>query len=121
MRRLYPATPVMDAYRSGDPYLAFAKQARAAPQDATKATHKVSPSPFKSTVLARNTGWGRNISLRIGQPTIVARELLRVHRETYRMFWRMVRWAVDYAMLMGLQTVFGWRVQVGAVSNDVLA
>jgi len=30
---------IMEAYRSGDPYLSFAKQANAAPPDATKATH----------------------------------------------------------------------------------
>jgi hypothetical protein len=33
-------TLMMEAYRSGDPYLAFAKQAGAAPADATKVTHK---------------------------------------------------------------------------------
>src|SRR2546430_17493578 len=31
---------MMQAYRSGDPYLAFAKQAGAAPAAATKATHQ---------------------------------------------------------------------------------
>jgi hypothetical protein len=31
---------MMEAYNSGDPYLAFAKQAGAAPPNATKATHK---------------------------------------------------------------------------------
>jgi DNA polymerase I len=38
---------MMDAYRSGDPYLAFAKQAGAAPPDATKATHKTIRDQFK--------------------------------------------------------------------------
>ena len=33
-------TNMQVAYRSGDPYLAFAKQAGAVPADATKATHK---------------------------------------------------------------------------------
>ena len=49
---------MMDAYRSGDPYLAFAKQAGAAPSDATKATHKAIRDQFKSTVLAVQYGMG---------------------------------------------------------------
>ena len=56
----------------------------------------------------------------VGVPQIVnARELLRLHRETYRVFWRWSDAAVDHAMLTGgLHTVFGWRVQVPAHSND---
>ena len=79
---------MMEAYRSGDPYLAFAKQAGAAPKDATKATHKAIRDQFKSTVLAVQYGMGADsLAQRIGQPPIRARELLRLHRETYRVFW----------------------------------
>ena len=111
---------MMDAYRSGDPYLAFAKQAGAAPADATKATHKAVRDQFKACVLAVQYGMGADaLALRIGQPPIRARELLRLHRETYRVFWRWSDAAVDHAMLTGsLHTVFGWRVRVPAVSND---
>ena len=110
---------MMDAYCSGDPYLAFAKQAGAAPANATKATHKAIRDQFKSTVLAVQYGMGAEaLAQRIGQPPIRARELLRLHRETYRVFWRWSDAAVDYAMLNGsLHTVFGWRVQVPAISN----
>jgi DNA polymerase-1 len=111
---------MMEAYRSGDPYLAFAKQAGAAPVDATKRTHKAVRDQFKSTVLAVQYGMGAEaLAQRIGQPPIRARELLRLHRETYRVFWRWSDAAVDHAMLMGgLHTVFGWRVQVPAVANE---
>jgi DNA polymerase I-like protein with 3'-5' exonuclease and polymerase domains len=111
---------MMEAYRSGDPYLAFAKQAGAAPADATKATHKAIRDQFKSTVLAVQYGMGADaLAQRIGQPAIRARELLRLHRETYRVFWRWSDAAVDHAMLRGsLHTVFGWRVRVPAVSNE---
>jgi hypothetical protein len=110
---------MMEAYRSGDPYLAFAKQAGAAPTDATKATHKAVRDQFKSTVLAVQYGMGAEaLAQRIGQPPIRARELLRLHRETYRVFWRWSDAAVDYAMLNGsLHTVFGWRVQVPPNAN----
>jgi DNA polymerase-1 len=50
--------PLMkDAYRSGDPYLAFAKQAGAAPADATKKTHKSIRDQFKSTSWRCSTVW----------------------------------------------------------------
>ena len=59
-----------------------------------------------------------SLALRIGQPPVVARDLLRAHRETYRKFWRWSDAAVDYAMLHGsLHTVFGWHVHVGDNPN----
>jgi DNA polymerase-1 len=111
---------MMEAYCSGDPYLAFAKQVGAAPADATKITHKAIRDQFKACVLAVQYGMGADaLAGRLCQPPIRARELLRLHRETYRVFWRWSDAAVDHAMLTGsLHTVFGWRVRVPAVSND---
>jgi DNA polymerase I len=108
-----------DAYYSGDPYLAFAKQASAAPPDATKATHKAIRDQFKACVLAVQYGMGEeSLAHRIGQPPIQARRLLRLHRETYRTFWNWSDAAADFAMTRGyLPTVFGWRIHVGADSN----
>jgi hypothetical protein len=110
---------MLEAYRSGDPYLAFAKQAGAAPPHATKTSHKAVRDQFKSTVLAVQYGMGADaLAQRIGQPPIRARELLSMHRETYRVFWACSDRAVDYAMLTGsLYTVFGWRVRVPQVAN----
>jgi hypothetical protein len=111
---------MMEAYRSGDPYLAFAKQAGAAPADATRATHKTVRDQFKSTALAVLYGMGADaLAQRIGQPPIRARELLRLHHETYRVFWPWSDAAVDHAMLTGsLHTVFGWRVRVSALTTE---
>ena len=112
--------PLMKAaYTSGDPYLAFAKQAGAVPHDATKATHKAVREQYKQCSLAVLYGMGEEgLAGRIGQPPIQARELLRLHRETYRLFWRWSDAAVDQAMITSrLHTVFGWCVQVGATSN----
>ena len=48
----------------------------------------------------------------------MARELLRLHRETYPVFWRWSEAAVNHAMLRGwLGTVFGWTVHVGPKAN----
>jgi DNA polymerase family A len=107
------------AYRSDDPYLTFAKQANAVPMDATKATHGPQRELFKQCVLATQYGQGaEGLALRIAQPPIVARELLRAHRETHRTFWRWSDAALDQAMLTGaLHTVFGWHIHVGENPN----
>jgi DNA polymerase-1 len=104
---------MIDAYRSGDPYLAFAKQVGAVPTDATAFTHKDIRQQFKSTVLAVQYGMeAETLAHRIGQPPIRARDLLRAHREAYPIFWRWSDGVVDRAMLMGeLRTVFGWRIR----------
>jgi hypothetical protein len=75
---------------------------------------------FRSTVLAVQYGMGADaLAHRIGQPPIRARELLRLHRETYRVFWAWSDRVVDHAMLTGgLHTAFGWRVRVPEVAND---
>lgn len=110
---------MIDAYASGDPYLTFAIQAGAVPVDATKKTHGPQRDLFKACVLAVQYGMGeRSLAQRIGQSEAHARELLRLHRQTYPTFWRWSQAAVDHAMLRGhLNTVFGWRVQVGADAN----
>jgi DNA polymerase I len=107
------------AYQSGDCYLAFAKQAGAVPQDATKATHGPQRELFKQCTLAVQYGMeAQSLALRIAQPPIVARDLLRAHRATYRHFWAWSDAIVDQAMLVGvIHTVFGWPVRVNERSN----
>jgi hypothetical protein len=61
------------AYRSGDPYLAFAKQAAAVPPDATKHSHEAQRELSKACVLAVQYGMGPDaLALRIGKPPVVA-------------------------------------------------
>jgi len=112
-------TAMMEAYASGDPYLTFAKQARAVPADATKASHRNERELYKQCVLATQYGMGaESLAARIGQAPIVARDLLRMHRETYNRFWNWSDAALDHAMLHGaLHTVFGWIIHVGEQSN----
>jgi hypothetical protein len=107
------------AYSSGDPYLEFAKQAGAAPAGATKESHGSVRERFKACVLAVQYGMGGEaLAERIGQSPAHARELLRLHRETYACFWRWSDAALDQAMLTGeLRTVFGWTVRPGVDPN----
>ena len=110
---------MMAAYESGDPYLAFAKQAGAVPDAATKHTHPAIREQFKACALAVQYGMGEiSLGHRIGQPPSQARELLRLHHETYRNFWRWSDAALDYAHLHGhLYTVFGWTLHLGPRVN----
>ena len=112
-------TLMQEAYSSGDPYLEFAKQAGAVPQDATKASHGDARERFKACVLAVQYGMeADSLALRIGLPRAYAAELLRLHRETYRRFWAWSDRVLDCAMLTGrLNTVFGWTIRLGETSN----
>lgn len=100
------------AYASGDPYLAFAKQAGAVPENATKKTHATERDQFKACVLAVQYGMGaESLALRINQPTARARELLDLHKRTYKRFWQWSEGVIHEAVLGGkLWTVFGWQL-----------
>jgi DNA polymerase I len=68
---------MMDAYASGDPYLAFAKRAGAVPPDATRQSHAAERSVFKQVALGVQYGMGADaLALRLGVSTAGARELL---------------------------------------------
>ena len=110
---------MLEAYASGDFYLAFARQAGAVPADATKATHGEQRALFKAAALAVMYGMGpESLAQKIGKPTATAAELLSLHRRTYPTFWKWSQAAVDRAMLTGtIQTVFGWPLHVGSAAN----
>ena len=110
---------MQQAYSSGDPYLTFAKQAGAVPPDATKGSHPGEREIFKACVLAVQYGMEEHsLALRIGQAPIVARDVLRAHRQTYKRFWEWSDAAMDQAMLHGaVRTVFGWPVHIGGQVN----
>ena len=112
-------TAMQVAYQSGDPYLAFAKQAHAVPDSATKATYGPQRELFKQCVLAVQYGMqAEGLALRIAQPRIVARDLLLAHHQTYQTCWRWSDAAVDTAMLTNsLHTVFGWQIHTGEKPN----
>lgn len=112
-------TRMMEAYLSGDCYLAFGKQCGLIPPDGTKETHEGERDLCKQCILGVQYGMAEyTLALRIGQPVIVARDLLRLHRETYSTFWRWSDAALDIAMTTNqLQTEFGWTIYVGEDSN----
>jgi DNA polymerase I len=110
---------MMEAYQSGDPYLAFGKQAGRIPADGTKETHGAERELFKTCALGVQYGMGaESLARRIGKPTAYGRELLQLHHETYPAFWRWSDGAESHAMAKNfLYTTFGWTVRVGPDAN----
>lgn len=110
---------LIEAYRSGDVYLGFGKQARIIPDDATKETHGAERQLLKQVVLGIGYGMGpQGLAARIGRSVSTARDLLRAYRETYPVSWRWSDANVDTAMLTGeLRTVFGWHVHLDEAPN----
>lgn len=105
---------MMAAYHSGDPYLTFAKQAGAVPNDATKETHPKEREQYKACVLATQYGMGSEaLALRLKQPTLRAKQLLKAHRQVYKKFWE---WSDQYynkaVNANKALTVFGWSLRV---------
>jgi DNA polymerase-1 len=101
---------MLEAYASGDPYLAFGKQAKIIPPEGTKNTHRALRDLLKTVVLGTNYGMeAGSLAHRIGRPEIEARQFLQSYREVYRTFWKWSENVQDHAMLNGWQqTVFGW-------------
>lgn len=110
---------MMAAYRSGDPYLAFAKQAGAVPKDATKHSHGAERDRFKVCALAVQYGMeAEGLAKKLDDSVARGRELLRLHRATYPTYWRWSDAIRDLALLHGkLQAVYGWTVNVGQNVN----
>ena len=102
---------MMAAYESGDPYLAFAKQAGAVPEDATKKSYPQEREQYKLCVLATQYGMGAEaLAQSLKQPVIRARQLLAAHRRIYKQFWEWSDNAYNHAISTNsIQTVYGWR------------
>lgn len=112
--------PLMQqAYSSGDPYLEFAKQAKAIPADATKASHGQEREMFKACVLAVQYGMGaESLASKIKQDIAAAAELLNLHRGTYCKYWQWSEGALEHAMLLNhLYTVCGWALHIEGNTN----
>lgn len=105
------------AYLSGDPYLAFARQAGAVPPDATKQSHPTQREQFKNCALAVQYGQGaESLAQRLGVPAWRGKQLLQLHRQTYPKYWQWSDQVELHAVLRGkLVAAFGW--QVHTVNN----
>ncbi len=111
---------MLNAYNSGDPYLTFAKQAGAVPDNATKDTHPTQREQFKQCALGVIYGMGEHgLARRLGQPIEAARALLRHHRNAFPIFWEWSDAAIyDARLTNSIHTTFGWMQQVTGEISD---
>jgi hypothetical protein len=110
---------MLEAYRSGDPYRAFAKMAGALSDDVGADTYKSVRELYKQCALAVMYGMSEHgLALRLGQPPIVARDLLRAHRELFPTFWKWSDRSVDHAIrTRNIHSVFGWVMHLAPDAN----
>ena len=103
-----------EAYRSGDPYLAFAKQAGAVPKDATKQSHPNERNQYKQCVLATQYGMeALSLAARLKQPKLAAVQLLGKYRQVYKQFWGWSENLYNHSISSNIiQTILGWRLNV---------
>ena len=102
------------AYETGDPYLAFAKQAGAVPEGATKKTHKKERDQYKICALAVQYGMrSHSLALQLGKTPAHAAELIRHHKRVYKTYWDWVE-RVFNSTLVGqrITTLYGWQYQI---------
>ncbi len=107
------------AYESDDFYLSFAKMANAVPAEATKESHAAEQDQFKTVALGVLYGLSADgLARKLNLPPCRGRDLLRLHKETFKQFWRWSDAIQNQAVLTGkLQTVLGWCVHAGKDTN----
>ncbi len=98
-------------YQSGDPYMAFAIRAGAAPEGAEKKSHPIERATYKVAALSVQYGIGDNaLAENLGVQVSAARKLIREHHESYPAYWRWRRAVVDDVMCGGtISTCYGWQ------------
>lgn len=111
---------MMEAYRSGDPYMAFAIQVGAAPVGATKNSHAEIRNLYKQCVLAVQYGMGpESLARRLGIHRFEAEHLLARHQRTYHRFWAWSDATYETALARGwIETLFGWRLHLRGDVNE---
>jgi hypothetical protein len=110
---------MQECYRSGDFYLTFGRMAGAVPAGATKETHGRERDQFKVVALGVLYGLGADsLAAQLGVPACRGRDLLEMHRRTFRRFWEWSDTVVLAAQARGwMRTCFGWRLHVGPDAN----
>ena len=108
-----------DAYRSGDPYLSFAKMAGAVPEIATKQSHPKERAMYKQCMLAVNYGMGaKSLANTAGLSDFEARHLLQKHKDTFPAYWGWSDRIASQGFFEGvLRSAFGWQCQVDTDSR----
>jgi len=112
-----PSNPMLDLYRSGDPYLNFGKIIGLIPSDATRKTPGVEVIRDRLKVLCLGVQYGMQTSTlatRLGVSDIEAHEMLLHHRGLFSQYWRWSEDWLHHSLNTGvMHTVFGWECATG--------
>jgi hypothetical protein len=112
-----PSNPMLDLYRSGDPYLNFGKIIGLIPSDATRKTSGVEVIRDRLKVLCLGVQYGMQTSTlatRLGVSDIEAHEMLLHHRGLFSQYWRWSEDWLHHSLNTGvMRTVFGWEYATG--------
>jgi hypothetical protein len=114
-----PSNPMLDLYRSGDPYLNFGKIIGYIPPDATRKTPGVEVIRDRLKVLCLGVQYGMQTSTlatRLGVSETEAHEMLLHHRGLFSQYWAWSEDWLHHSLNSGtMRTVFGWECATGIV------
>ncbi len=112
-----PVNNMLEMYRSGDPYLAFAKSVNAVPKTATKQSHEETREQYKVMMLSSQYGISaETLAGRLGVSTFEAHEMLNQHRELFAQYWAWSDDWVQHSLQTGMMcTAMGWTCRTGII------
>ena len=105
---------MIEAYETGDPYMATAIMMNLAPEGATKVSHPDARGIGKILVLGIGYGAGAaHIAEMLNKPRVYATELIHKHKKVYKTYWQWHEKHMDNVLLSRqCCTPLGWRIQV---------
>ena len=114
-----PRNPMLDLYRSGDPYLNFGKLIGYIPPDAIRADPGIEVARNRLKVLCLAVQYGMQtatLATRLGVSEIEAHEMLLHHRGLFSQYWHWSEDWLHHSLDSGtMRTVFGWECATGIV------
>jgi DNA polymerase I len=118
-----PTNNMLDMYRSGDPYMAFAKRVGAIPEHVTKAMFEQPPyeqyarvrERYKVMLLAVQYGMmTETLAARLGISVFEAHEMLVQHHELFAQYWQWSDDWLQHSLQTGImRTSMGWTCRTG--------
>jgi hypothetical protein len=117
-----PVNNMLDMYRSGDPYTAFARTVGALPKHIVRDTPEWKAGDYdavrdKYKVMMLATQYGMQtttLAARLGVSTLEAHEMLAQHRVVFSQYWAWSQDWVQHALQTGvMRTAFGWYRRTG--------
>jgi DNA polymerase family A len=109
--------PMLDLYKSGDPYLNFGKIVGLIAQDANRDTPEIETIRERLKLMCLSAQYGvqaATLATRLGVSEIEAHELLQMHRGLFSQYWHWSEDWLHHSLSTGqMRTVFGWECATG--------